>query len=75
MDALVVAMVSEVHEAILEEDEEVLEEDEKVSLRFITTTIKSQVIQSINAPSERETSERCACLCHYARRRANMASV
>ena len=43
MDALVVAMVPRVNEKVLEDDEE-------MTLWFIATTAKSQVIQSINVP-------------------------
>ena len=58
VDALVAAMVPGV--------DKVLEEDE-IALWFIATTIKSQAIQSISAPSERKTSEKCTYLCHYSR--------
>ena len=60
MDALEVAVA-------LKADKEVLEEDEKMAMWFITTTVKSQAIQSINAPSEKKTSEKCIRLCHYSR--------
>ena len=39
--------------------EEVLYEDEKMALWCIAITVKSQAIQSISAPSEREANERC----------------
>ena len=46
---------------------QVFEEDEEMALWFIATTVKSQAIQNICTPSERETNKRCTRLCYYSR--------
>ena len=43
----------------------VVPEADEMDLLFIVTTAKSQAIQSIRPPFEREPNERCTRLCHY----------